>query len=94
MDIKGIAVKQHAWVEQMGWHNKTPLEYLALIGSEVGEAVNECRGEEPTEKLGEELVDILLRTLDLMEELKLDIPNEIATKMSVNLNRGNRGRLK
>lgn len=25
----------------MGWHNKTVLETLALIASEVGEAVNE-----------------------------------------------------
>ncbi len=49
MNISEIAQKQYDWVERMGWHNKFPLEALALIASEVGEAVNECRGEEPTD---------------------------------------------
>lgn len=63
-----IAVRQHAWVGDMGWHNKTPLESLALIASEIGEAVDECRGDTPTAAFGEELADIVLRSLDLAED--------------------------
>ena len=42
MDINDIAARQYEWVERMGWHNKTVLEALALIASEVGEAAAEC----------------------------------------------------
>ena len=44
MNINTIAARHHAWVERMGLHNKSVLEALALIASEVGEAVNEARG--------------------------------------------------
>jgi hypothetical protein len=47
MEINEIAKKQFEWVDRMGWHNKTVLESLALIASEVGEAVNECRNGAP-----------------------------------------------
>lgn len=90
--ISGIAHAQHEWVERMGWHNKTVLEALALIGSEVGEAVNECRGDEPTEKLGEELADIILRVLDLTVTLGIDIEAQILRKMAINEAQGTRGR--
>lgn len=42
MDINDIATRHYDWVERMGWHNKTVLEALALIASEVGEAAAEC----------------------------------------------------
>ena len=35
MQINEIAARQYDWVERMGWHNKTVLEALALIASEV-----------------------------------------------------------
>jgi len=92
MSINSIAAKQYAWVESMGWHNKTVLEALALIASEVGEAVNECRGDEPTPQLGEELADILLRTFDLMVWQEMDPAKELATKMAKNEVNGTRGR--
>jgi NTP pyrophosphatase (non-canonical NTP hydrolase) len=76
----------------MGWHNKTVLEALALIASEVGEAVNECRGEKPTDALGEELADVILRVLDLAQWQGIDMEQEIAKKMAINEVRGTRGR--
>jgi len=78
----------------MGWHNKTPLEALALVASEVGEAINECRGLEPSPEFGEELADIILRVLDLAHWQNIDIEKEIKLKMKKNDLRGNRGRLK
>lgn len=70
MNWNDIAEKQYDWVERMGWHNKTVLESLALIGSEIGEAADECLGVVPTAPkaaFGEELADIVLRTADLAQ---------------------------
>ena len=92
MHINELAAKHYEWVERMGWHNKTVLEALALIASEVGEAVNECRGEEPTKALGEELADIILRVVDLAQWQGIDLAAEIAAKMEKNEARGTRGR--
>lgn len=94
LTINEIAEEQYAWVEDMGWHNKRPLEYVALIGSEVGEVANECRQEEPSNKTGEELADILLRVLDMAVVYGIDMEIEIQKKMAINYVRGNRGRLK
>jgi len=93
MEISDIAKKQFDWVESMGWHNKTTLEALALIASEVGEAVNECRMDTPTSNFGSELADIILRTLDLAESHNINIVTEIENKMAINESRGTRGRL-
>lgn len=90
--IKEYCASQFEWVERMNWHNKTVLEALALIASEVGEAVNECRGDEPTKELGEELADICLRVFDLAEWQGIDLQQEIFDKMAKNELRGTRGR--
>ncbi len=73
LDINKTAKEVYDWVESFGWHNKTPLECLALIGSEVGEAVNECRDVRPTYKLGAELGDICIRTFDFAVEQGIDL---------------------
>jgi len=92
MTINELAEKQFEWVERMGWHNKTTLEALALIASEIGEAINECRGETPTAEFGSELADIILRTVDLAHWQGIDIADEIHKKMLLNADRGTRGR--
>ena len=92
MHLNEIATKHNEWVERMGWHNKTVLEALALIASEVGEAVNECRGEAPTEKFGTELADIIVRTLDLMVWHGINPEETILAKMAKNEANGTRGR--
>ena len=90
--LNELAEMQFDWVERMGWHNKTVLEALALIASEVGEAVNECHGEKPTAELGEELADIILRTIDLAQWQGIDIELEVLCKMAKNEKNGTRGR--
>jgi len=94
MTLNEIAEQNYLWVEKMGWHNKTVLEALALVASEVGEAVNECRNEKPTDDFGEELADIILRVLDLAHWQGLDMEKIVLAKMLKNEKRGNRGRLK
>jgi len=94
MKINEIAEKNYLWVEKMGWHNKTTLEALALVASEVGEAINECRHEEPSDTFGEELADIVLRVLDIAHWQGINIEQEIDDKMKKNELRGTRGRIK
>lgn len=94
MKLNTIAKKNYLWVEEMGWHNKTLLEALALVASEVGEAINECRHEKPSEEFPEELADIILRVLDIAHWQEIDIEKVIEQKMLKNQKRGNRGRLK
>ena len=94
MTLNDIAEKNYHWVEKMGWHNKTVLEALALVSSEVGEAINECRHEKPTDEFGEELADIILRVLDIAHWQGLDMDKLVLAKMLKNENRGSRGRLK
>jgi NTP pyrophosphatase (non-canonical NTP hydrolase) len=96
LTINKTAKEIYDWVESFGWHNKTPLECLALIASEVGEAVNECRDVNPTYKLGDELADIVIRTLDFAHEQGIDMEAAIAAKMEINKARKKKpaGRLK
>jgi len=94
MKINEIAEQNYLWVEKMGWHNKTTLEALALVASEVGEAINECRNEKPTDEFGEELADIILRVLDIAHWQGIDIEEKIINKMNKNEQRGSRGRIK
>jgi len=94
MGINELAAKNYDWVERMGWHNKTTLEALALVASEVGEAINECRGEKPTDAFAEELADIVLRVLDIAHWQGIDMEQELLAKMHKNEQRGTRGRLK
>ena len=92
--INEIAQANFQWVEEMGWHNKTVLEALALVASEVGEAINECRQQEPTPEFAEELADIVLRVLDIAHWQGIDMNQAITDKMEKNQTRGARGRLK
>lgn len=94
MNINELAKQNYDWVERMGWHNKTTLEALALVASEVGEAINECRGEKPTPEFAEELADIVLRVLDIAHWQGVDIEKELQAKMLKNEQRGTRGRVK
>lgn len=94
-NVDQIGHRHWEWIEAMGWHKTTVLERLALIASEVGEAVNECRGENPTDKLGEELADIILRTLDLMVDQGMIPSDLLLAKIEKNEAKGNyKGRVK
>lgn len=92
--INEIARQNFQWVEEMGWHNKTVLEALALVASEVGEAINECRQQEPSPEFAEELADIVLRVLDIAHWQGIDMEKTILEKMDKNQSRGARGRVK
>lgn len=83
--IKALQDRQAKWLKSRGWwRNKTPLEALMLVVSEVGEAANEVRGEVPTDKFQTELADIVLRVLGIAAEHCIDLENALLDKMSRN----------
>lgn len=55
------------WVSSKGWHNKQPLEYIALICSEVYEVweAHSAPGSDVS-KIQEEVSDIVLRIIDFI----------------------------
>ena len=78
IDLTALAGRHHDWVERMGWHNKSTLETLGLIGTEIVEAQEEIQlyQELPLHlkpgayqafwsRLSEELADTMLRLMDL-----------------------------
>lgn len=78
MNLDEIANQHHGWVERMGWHNKTVLESLALIASEIGEAAGECvDGMVIPERFGEELADIILRCVDLAKTEGVNLTEQV-----------------
>lgn len=78
-ELNEIAARHSVWVEAMGWHNKTVLESLALIASEIGEASDEVEHGRPTSAFGEELADIILRTADLSWTESVDLDGAVAS---------------
>lgn len=83
-----------AWAKSVGWGNHSTLEDLALLASEVGECVNECRGEYPSADFPTELADVILRALGIARKHGIDMDATILAVMRRNATRGNRGRIK
>lgn len=68
------------------WRTKTPLEATALICEEIGELAHELRQETvDKEKVGAELADIILRTVDLARDLEIDIESALVNKIDQNI---------
>lgn len=78
MHYDRVAGLHHAWVEAMGWHNRTHLEAFGMICSEVGEAAAELTPSGFTDRLASEIADIALRCLDQAMVLGLKIDFERA----------------
>lgn len=91
--MQAIIQKHITWFNAMGYREATPLESLALIAGEIGEAVNECRQDKPTEAFGEELADIILRVITTADRTGVDIEAELYKKIEKNIQKGDKGRL-
>lgn len=88
MTLREIASRIHENAANHGWwdEERTVPELLCLIHSEVSEALEAYR-ENDWEHIGEELADIIIRTLDMAEGLGFDIQAELIRKHHINLNR-------
>lgn len=88
MDLEQLQIKHRKFVEDMGWaFSKTPLECVALIHEEAAELGKELR--QPVLNkifVGQELADIILRTIDLAKELEIDISQALLNKVKYNIN--------
>lgn len=70
----------HGW-----WDNGRDIPtMLCLIHSEVSEALEAYRNDEP---IGEELADVIIRTLDMAIGLGIDIGKEVSDKHEYNKGR-------
>lgn len=58
----------------------------------IGQAVNACRKGEPSENFGTELADIVLRIFGIAAHHRIDLEARIEAKMTLNEQRGSRGR--
>jgi len=63
------------------------LAQLSKVGCEVGEAVEAIQKHEDYSGVGEELADIMIRTMDLARYMGLHIGDEIFRKMKKNITR-------
>ena len=68
------------------WENDSVIEKLAFIHEEVSETLQAYRNGKDGE-IPEELADIVLRTLDLAEHLKINLLKELIKKHNKNLKR-------
>jgi len=62
-------------------------EMLALIHTEVSEATDAYKKGQPVDKVGEELIDAVIRILHLLSALELDAEELFEHKMQVNWSR-------
>lgn len=95
MTIREIQKKGYATAKSKGWYDRdlsffrpgdveTILAKLALVGTEVSEAVEEVRTGDNILKFASELADIVIRTLDLAEAIGVDMDVAIADKQAKN----------
>ena len=94
--LNQIAKQAQEINEKNGWYIK-PWEAtedarsiatcIALIHSEASEALQAYRNDDK-KMFGEELADIMIRTMSLAFFLKIDIDKEIMMKLEKNENRG------
>ncbi len=73
--------KQHwDWVEAMGWHTVPLMSSMGLVASELGEVAHELLGRnlrpDAGQKAKEELVDVLLRLMDIAVSYGVDLAKE------------------
>lgn len=86
---------ENSGVDQYLSHQYKIPTSLALVHSEVSEALEEFRKQHRLEHFGEELVDVLIRTLELGAGLGIDLDAAMKAKLAKNRTRAHRhgGRL-
>src|SRR4030042_6508519 len=88
-DLKELQKEVHRNARDHGfWTNSHNIgEKIALIHSEISEALEAYRQSQPLSSVAEELADTVIRILDLAEYLGMDIQSAIEEKHKINMNR-------
>ena len=87
--LKAVAEDVYLTAKSKGWHDK-PIDFptcIALIHSELSEALEADRKQYGVEKVAEELADVVIRTFDLAEAMYIDIARAILAKNAKNKGR-------
>ena len=87
LNIKMRQVRELADAKGFSSRPERVWEMLALIHTEVSEATDAYKKGEPIEKVGEELIDTIIRILHLLSALDLDAEELFERKMEVNWSR-------
>jgi hypothetical protein len=82
--MQKIAETHYKWVVEMNWTKSSVLSKLTLVGSEIGEAADECRGSTLSDNFKYEISDIVLRILALTEEHAIPVGDLNLTPEYVN----------
>jgi len=87
-DLTELGIQFTRWRQYQGFSMAEYLipEKLMLIVTEVAEAMEAYRDDNRA-NLGEELADIIIRTLDLCGGLGIDIQGAVMRKMEINFTR-------
>lgn len=88
INLTELAAENHQNNINKGWYDNKPSipELLCMIHSEVSEVTDAYRNSRDKE-IGEELADIILRTLDLAAYMKIDIHSAVLNKLAFNKTR-------
>lgn len=94
MEFNELARKHNDWRNAQAYRDATVLEHLALLASEVGEVVNECRGDTDDFSIAArlELADVVLRAMGIADAFGFDLEQAIKDKIEINKARGNNNR--
>lgn len=87
--LQSVITDVHTTARAKGWHD-TPVPlpvHLALIHSEVSEALEADRKQMGTEKVAEELADVVIRVMDTAAAHGLDLAGALLAKMARNKTR-------
>jgi NTP pyrophosphatase (non-canonical NTP hydrolase) len=90
MTIRALCAKSHENAVAHGWwgpngnDKRNFCELIALMHSELSEALEEYRGENDPEHIAEEFADVLIRVGDACGALGLDLEDAVVKKMEKN----------
>ena len=79
----------HSIARQKGWwdRERNDAEIIALLHSELSEALEALRNNEPPERIAEELADCLIRIFDYCGGRNLDLEKALLEKIKKNRKR-------
>ena len=87
LNVKMREVREMADAKGFSSDHARTWEMLALIHTEISEATDGYKKGQPMDKIGEELIDAIIRILHLLSALDLDAEELFQHKMEINWSR-------